>query len=195
MDINSIAYAVYLDYMGKKSSIMDSVCLARARVDKMKEDEKVYSLISIMRLYLFAGFIPVFENVESSVIKLRNGEEEIIFDLPNYDSEKERVVELINAIAMQPEFDSEPDRMIAVFKELKTYYDMGKEFTTMLNNYLAGSKIENGVIAKAIESCTDYLEQYSTELQENDKTDNMTNVVISEAKEDLEEILALRNNK
>lgn len=196
MDLNAIAYAIYQDYMGKKSSILDSACLAKASVDKMKEDEKVYSLISIMRLYLFAGFAPIFEDVSSKVIVLRRGEgEDLLFDLPTYDSEKERVEELINALSMQPELDNVGDRKLAIFKELQTYYGCGKEFTTMLNNYLAGNNVSTKVIERAIDVCGKFLDQYSENMQEDKSSDNMVNVVISETKEDLEEIVAMRNSK
>ena len=187
---NSIVHALYLEYTGRKGSLLDSAVLAKAGCDKLKDDERLYALIHLVRLYALSGYYPVFEEVMAKSIALKNAEkEEIRIDLEKFVTELDKAEEYLKAIASFSKFKQVQDRRLAIFNELNTYYSEGKDFNNMLSTYLNPKDYEKSNLENALSKIKSYLRKYDKSDNDIEITDNILDVVFSEVKQDIEEML------
>ena len=192
MDLNAIVYSLFLEYTGKKSSLLDSACLYKASTEEMKDNDRVYTLINVARLYAFAGFYPVYDAESLTRLKFVRKNEEKIIDLSNFVSEKDGVLLIIDAIASQPQYKDAHDPKLEIYKSLKDYYDLGKDFDYMFINLLQGIDVELSVLKSAVRHYIEYIDAYSKDESEKINDDNLVNVVMSEVLEDLQELIKKR---
>lgn len=190
MDINAIVYSLYCEYTGRRGTILDTACLAKANSVNLKDDEKVYALINVVKSYVFAGFVPEYEDIKAKRIKLINAEkEEIIIDLATFTTKRDYAGILLRALARQVKYKTATDKMSAMYQDLKTFYDNGKEFMSMLNQMLSAKDVDTNMLMVARLRLKEFLDQYAKDIERDSYNDNMINVVVSEVTEDIDEIL------
>ena len=185
---NGIIHSLFLEYTGRKSTLLDSAVLAKASTDILKPDEKVYALISIVKLYVLAGFTPKLNEANIlDIVLVKSGSQNVEIETQVFTTEKDKAVELLKAVAYQSKFENVEDKKLAVYQELKNYYSIGKDFNSILNNFCSGKNVSDDVINNAIKSLKKYIKEYVNAVDLVDK-DNLINIVMSEVLEDLEEI-------
>ena len=190
---NGIIHAMYLEYTGRKSTLLDSAVLAKASTDVLKDDEKVYALISVIKLYALAGFVPhVSVELSKKITMVNADKEEVIVDTEAFATEKDKAVELLKAVASQNIFRGVVDKKMAVFKELKSYYEEGKDFNSLINAFCSGKTVDVSVLDVAIKAFKKFIKDFHKEDTTIIDDNNLINVVMSEVLEDLEEIKALK---
>ena len=91
MNNEATIYPLYCEYYGKKSPLMDTVSKLKANNLELADNEKVYALIEIIKLYCFAEFSPVSTVLKEKqvVLKHRITKEEIVFDFDDIKTQKD----------------------------------------------------------------------------------------------------------
>ena len=188
---NSIVHALYLEYTGRKGNLLDSAMLAKAGCDHLKDDERLYALIHLLRLYSFIGYYPIFEEVMAKTILLRCSEkEDVRIDLDKFVTELDKAEEYLKVISLFAKFENVADKRLAVFNELNSYYSEGKDFNNMLNSYLNPKSFDRESLVNVHKKISSFLRKYDKSDDDVEVTDNILDIIFSEVKEDLDEILA-----
>ena len=187
MNNDSVIYSVYLEYKGRKASLMDTASAVKASTIALQDDEILYTIVSLGRLYAFAGYLPISTDTKEKEVVLEKNDVTISIDIDNIQTIKDRAMMLLTAISKLPKYDSIPDRLRGVMDDLDGYYKQGKDFDSMLNHYLRGEDVAKKDIQNSISSIRDFLQYFQGDVAINDK--NIIHLAFSEVLEDLEEIL------
>ncbi len=170
---------------------MDTISKVKANNMDLFDNEKVYALIEIMKLYALAKFVPVATELKKKEITLRNFEtkEELLFDFDNIVSQKDNSVAVLKALTYQPKYSSHKDSYRAVMEDLRNYYHKDKDFDDLVGDILDKNNIDSLTIEKSMKGVKKFLKDNEDVMLGEKLDNNLTNLVFSEVKEDLEEYL------
>lgn len=191
MDNNAIAYSIYCEYLGKKNSILNAVSSLKASNTELKDNEKLYSLIEIARIYAFAGFVPVDCSIERREVYAENvkGGMQLTFAIDSVITQKDGIDAMLKAISYLPKYLDHNDPMLAVMQELTKLYGEGKEFDDLILS-INNAKHDKKILTEVVSRTKTFVNKHFN-VDKVDKSDkNFINVIFSEVVEDLEEILA-----
>lgn len=191
MNHDNTIYPIYCEYFGKKNVLMDTISKVKANNMDLFDNEKVYALIEIMKLYALAKFVPVATELKKKEITLRNFEtkEELLFDFDNIVSQKDNSVAVLKALTYQPKYSSHKDSYRAVMEDLRNYYHKDKDFDDLVGDILDKNNIDSLTIEKSMKGVKKFLKDNEDVMLGEKLDNNLTNLVFSEVKEDLEEYL------
>jgi hypothetical protein len=144
-------------------------------------------MVSLGRLYAFAGYLPHSTDTKEKEVVLERDGINIVLDIDNIKTLKDRAMSLLTAVSYQTKYDNLPDRLRGVMDDLDGYYKVGKDFDSMLNDYLRGEHVSEGIIASSITAIKEFLTYFNGDVAMEDK--NIIHLAFSEVLEDLEEIL------
>jgi len=191
MNHDNTIYPIYCEFFGKKNALMDTISKVKANNLDLLDNEKVYALIEIVKLYALAKYVPVVTYLKNKLIILKNMEtkEEISFDFDDIKTQKDYSVAVLTALSYQEKYSSHKDPNRAVMEDLRNYYIATKNFDDLLNDVLKKENINKNIAEKSLKAVKHFLKEYTEEMLNDNVDNNITNIVFSEVKEDLEEYI------
>ncbi len=188
MNTDATVYSVYLQYMGRKASLLDTASAVKASTVMLQDDDILYTMVSLGKLYAYAGYLPIVTNIKEKEVELSNSSDSVILDIDHIKTAKDRSMALLTAVSYQPKYASAADRLRGVMDDLTVIYKDGKDFDTLLNRHLRGKYVSLDSLTQARTKILDFLQYFKGEVDTDDK--NIIHLAFSEVLEDIEEIIS-----
>lgn len=179
MEQNATIFAIYSEYFGRKSSMLDAIDAYKDRKTPLEESEKIYALITITKLYCNAGFFPINLLEEEKEIYFKSEEGlELTLDFDNISTEKEKSMAILNALTLQSRYNGQKDKVQAVMADLNVEFKNGKTFEDLVNRFINTSEENKKDYSKKIRKFVNLLEEKNV--------NTYINLVFNEVLEDFE---------
>jgi len=186
MNNDATIYTVYLGYKGRKCSLMDTASALKASTIMLQDDEIVYTMVTLGKLYAFAGYLPESTDIKEKSVTLTNGINIVVLDIDNIQSAKDRSMAILTAMSYQTKYDACADRIRGVMDDLDELYKKGKDFDTLVNVALRAEDLSISALSKLKDSIIDFLKFFKDNIEYYDK--NIIHLAYSEVVEDIDEI-------
>ncbi len=151
-------YTIYSEYFGKKSSVLDSVSQYKDKKTQLEESDKIYSLITIIKLYCNAGFFPVNLVEKENEINFRSDSGvEINLDFDSISTEEDKSLAILNALTLQRRYIDQVDKTQAVMADLNVEINNGKDFGDLVGKFTKTDEDTRNKIITKLKTFLEYL--------------------------------------
>ncbi len=187
MNNDATIYSIYLGYMGRKGSLMDTASAHKASSLRLQDDEIVYTMVTLGKLYAFAGYLPVGTNLKEKEVWLKSDKDEVVIDIDNIVTAKDRSMALLQAVSCQSAYNKYPDRVRGVMDDLDLIYKDGKDFNSLINRYVSGKALGKEKLSEIKVAIQEFLKIFADAVEHYDR--NIIHLSFSEVLEDIDDMI------
>ncbi|MBQ4558449.1 MAG: hypothetical protein IJA61_03640 [Clostridia bacterium] len=176
---NATINSIYSEYFGKKQSMLDAVDAYKDNKTILEESDKMYTLMTIVKLFCNAGYYPVsLLEKEKEIYFKAEDSRELTLDFDNIKTEKDKSLAILNALTLQSRYQNQKDKVQAVMADLNVEYHNGKGFDDLVKKFTVFCDGDKALSIKKVKHFIKHLER--------NEVNSYINIIFNEVLEDLQ---------